>query len=77
MREKTILFDLCHNEMLNIDEEEFSDFKDLLKNLNLKIKKIKSENLRKSDIENVDVLVIGNPIDDYFSNQENKQHKSR
>ena len=53
MREKTILFDLCHNEMLNIDEEEFSDFKDLLKNLNLKIKKIKSENLRKSDIENI------------------------
>ena len=72
MLEKTILFDLCHNEMLNIDEEEFSDFKTLLKKQNLKVKIIKSDNLKKSDLENVDVLVIGNPIDDYFSNQEIK-----
>lgn len=72
MLEKTILFDLCHNEMLNIDEEEYSDFKDFLKNQNLKIKVLKSNNLRKSDLDHVDILVIGNPIDDYFSNQEIK-----
>lgn len=72
MLEKIILFDLCHNEMLNIEEEEFSDFKHLLKNLGLKVKINKSENLTKPDINNIDVLVIGNPIDDYFSNQEIK-----
>ena len=70
MLEKTILFDLCHNEMLNIEEEEFSDFKNLLKNANLKVKINKSENLTKSDILNADIMVIGNPIDDYFSVQE-------
>ena len=70
MLEKTILFDLCHNEMLNIEEEEFSDFKNLLKNANLKVKINKSENLTKSGILNADIMVIGNPIDDYFSVQE-------
>ena len=72
MPEKTILFDLCHNEMLNIEEEEFSDFKNLLKNANLKVKINKSENLTKSGILNADIMVIGNPIDDYFSIQEIK-----
>jgi hypothetical protein len=70
MLEKTILFDLCHNEMLNIEEEEFTNFKNLLKNLNLKVKINKSENLTKPDIQNIDIIVIGNPIDDYFSVQE-------
>jgi hypothetical protein len=70
MLEKTILFDLCHNEMLNIEEEEFSDFKNLLKNLNLRYKINKSESLTKSGIQNTDIIVIGNPIDDYFSVQE-------
>ena len=72
MLEKTILFDLCHNEMLNIEEEEFSDFKNLLKKANLKVKINKSENLTKSDILDADIMVIGNPIDDYFSVQEIK-----
>ena len=72
MQEKTILFDLCHNEMLNIEEGEFSDFKNLLKKANLKVKINKSENLTKSDILDADIMVIGNPIDDYFSVQEIK-----
>ncbi len=72
MLEKTILFDLCHNEMLNIEEEEFSDFKNLLKNLNLRYKINKSESLTKLGIQNIDIIVIGNPIDDYFSVQEIK-----
>ena len=72
MIEKTLLFDLCHNEMLNIEEEEFTDFKNLLKNLNLKAKVNKFENLTKSDLQSADIVVIGNPIDDYFSIQEIK-----
>ena len=72
MLEKTILFDLCHNEMLNIEEEEFSDFKKLLQKSNMKVKTNKSDSLTKSDIQNADILVIGNPIDDYFSVQEIK-----
>ena len=71
MQRKTILFDLNHNEMLTLDDE-FSDFTKLLKNLNLKIVKNESKDLTKKLLENIDVLVLGNPIDDYFSNIEIK-----
>jgi len=71
MQRKTILFDLNHNEMLTLDDE-FSDFLKLLQNLNLKIKKNENKDLTKKILEDVDVLVLGNPIDDYFSNIEIK-----
>lgn len=57
--------------MLTLDDE-FSEFLDLLKNLNLKILKNENKDLTKKHLENVDVLVLGNPIDDYFSNIEIK-----
>lgn len=69
MLERTILFDLFHNEMLNVEEKDFSDFLNLLKRSHLKIKK-NDKNLTTKTLENVDILVIGNPIDDYFSNIE-------
>ncbi len=72
MLRKTILFDLNHNEMLDIDFSDFSDLSKLLQNLNLKIKKNENKDLTKKLLENVDVLVLGNPIDDYFSNIEIK-----
>ena len=68
---KTILFDLNHSEMLTLDDD-FSDFLKLLQNLNLKIKKNENKDLTKKVLEHVDVLVLGNPIDDYFSNIEIK-----
>ncbi len=71
MQRKTILFDLNHSEMLTLDDE-FSDFLKLLQNLNLKIKKNENKDLTKKVLEDVDVLVLGNPIDDYFSNIEIK-----
>ncbi len=71
MLRKTILFDLNHNEMLTLDDE-FSDFLKLLQNLNLNIKKNENKDLTKKNLEDVDVLVLGNPIDDYFSNIEIK-----
>ena len=72
MLERTILFDLFHNEMLDINENDFSDFLNLLKRFNLKIKKNENKNLTSKLLENVNILVIGNPIDDYFSNIEIK-----
>ncbi len=68
----TILFDLSHNEMLNIEEDEFSGFLDLLHSLGLKVKRNESRNLIKKVFQNIDILVIGNPIDDYFSSIEIK-----
>jgi hypothetical protein len=58
--------------MLTLEPIEFSEFVKLLKNLNLKIIKNESKDLTKKILENVDVLVLGNPIDDYFSNIEIK-----
>ncbi|MFX1496145.1 MAG: hypothetical protein ACFFBH_01325 [Promethearchaeota archaeon] len=72
MLERTILFDLFHNEMLNIEDKDFSNFLNLLKQFNLKIKKNDTKSLTIKALENIDILVIGNPIDDYFSNIEIK-----
>lgn len=66
----TILFDLSHNEMLNLCEKEFSDFLSLLEMLNLKIIKNESNEISKGILKNIDILVIGNPINDFFSNIE-------
>ncbi len=72
MLKKTVLIDLAHNEMLNIDEEEFKEFLDLLKRLDLKVKKNESGQISKEILENIDLLIIGNPIDDFFSSLEIK-----
>ncbi|MFX0027764.1 MAG: hypothetical protein ACFE8B_01020 [Candidatus Hermodarchaeota archaeon] len=72
MLKKTILFDIAHNEMLNIEDKEFSDFANLLKRLDLTIQKNEKKHLTKEIIRDIDLLVIGNPIDDFFSTQEIK-----
>lgn len=72
MLKKTILIDLTHNEMLNIEDEEFKDFLNFLKRLDIKIKKNENERITKEALENVDLLIIGNPIDDFFSSLEIK-----
>jgi len=69
---KSVLIDLTHNEMLNIDEEEFKEFLNLLKRLVLKIKKNENEKITKEILENVDLLILGNPINDFFSSIEIK-----
>lgn len=69
---KTVLIDLAHNEMLNIDDEEFNEFLNLLKRLDLKIKKNESGHITKEILENIDLLILGNPIDDFFSSLEIK-----
>jgi len=70
LKKATILFDLVHNEILNVDEKDFSQFLALLERLSVKIKKNETKDLTAKILNNVDILVIGNPVDDYFSNLE-------
>ena len=72
MPKKTVLFDLSHNEMLNINEEEFSEFLNLLDSLNLRIKTNENKNLTEKLLQNIEILIIGNPIDEFFSSIEIK-----
>ncbi|MFX0188756.1 MAG: hypothetical protein ACFE8A_13580 [Candidatus Hodarchaeota archaeon] len=69
-KKAAILFDLAHAEMLNIEDNDFSEFSKLLKSIGLKVIKNDNKNLTSSELQNTDILVIGNPIDDYFSNIE-------
>jgi hypothetical protein len=68
----TVLIDLAHNEMLNIDDEDFSEFHNLLRHLQFRIKKNENDSLTSEDLKKTDILVLGNPINDYFSNIEIK-----
>jgi len=68
----TILFDTSHNEMLDINEPNFSEFLDLLHTLGLKIKKNENMDLTIEVLQNTDILIIGNPIENYFSSIEIK-----
>jgi hypothetical protein len=56
--------------MLNTDDKEFTEFQDLLKKLDLKIKKNENGHITRDILENIDLLIIGNPIDDFFSSLE-------
>ncbi len=66
----TILFDLSHNEMLNLSENEFSEFSNLLENLSFKIILNEKSEINKDLLEKINILVIGNPINEFFSNNE-------
>jgi hypothetical protein len=72
MPKKTALIDLSHNEMLNIYDEEFSEFLQLLKSLNLKVRTNENKNITEKQLQEIDILIIGNPIDNYFSSIEIK-----
>ena len=72
LKNSTILFDLSHGEMLNVQESDYSEFLSLLKSLNLTIKKNQNKSLTQKILNDIDTLVIGNPINNYFSNTEIK-----
>jgi len=72
LKKTNILFDLSHNEMLHIEEEEFSEFFSLLQRLNINTKKNENRDLSQELLQDIDILIIGTPIDDYFSNIEIK-----
>ncbi|MHA2397635.1 MAG: DUF4350 domain-containing protein [Promethearchaeota archaeon] len=69
---KLILFDNTHNEMLNVREKEFSKFQTLLRRMDLNLKSIEGDGLEAQHIRNADLLIIGNPIDNFFSSVEVK-----
>ncbi|TXT62171.1 MAG: hypothetical protein BAJALOKI3v1_660030 [Promethearchaeota archaeon] len=69
-KKKKILFDLAHNEMLNFSEAEYSEFLSLLDTLNQDLVKNESSDITKKVLREIDVLVIGNPINDFFSTKE-------
>ncbi|MHA1986477.1 MAG: Gldg family protein [Promethearchaeota archaeon] len=72
MQKKTILFDTTHNEMLNIEDKEFTEFLNLLNRIDVIVKKSEKAQLKKEMLKEIDLLVIGNPIDDFFSSVEVK-----
>lgn len=72
LKNKTILFDLAHKEMLNIEENEFSGFLSVLQRVNITILNNENKDLTGDLLNNVDILFIGNPINDFFSNVEIK-----
>ena len=69
---KTILFDNTHNEMMNFEDSEFSEFLNLLHRLGTNVRKNENERLKQEMLRKVDLLIIGNPIDDLFSSIEIK-----
>ncbi len=73
LKKKTMLFDLIHNEMLDIYDDEYSEFLSLLQRLSVTIRKTESDDLIKEILNNnIDILIIGNPINNYFSTIEIK-----
>ncbi len=72
LKKATMLFDLVHNEMLNLDEPDYSGFLSLLQREGIKIKKNEDKDLSNKLLNAVDIVVLGNPINDYLSNIEIK-----
>ena len=73
MQKRTVLFDTTHNEMLNVEDKEFTEFLNLLNRMDVIVKKSENEKLKSEILKETDLLVIGNPIDDFFSSIEIKQ----
>ncbi len=69
---KTILFDSTHNEMMNFEDSEFSEFLNLLHRMDFNVKKNENDSLKPEELRKVDLLIIGNPIDDLFSSMDIK-----
>ncbi|MFX1275627.1 MAG: hypothetical protein ACFFAT_11350 [Promethearchaeota archaeon] len=70
LKQSKILFDNAHNEMLNINDDDFSEFKNLIQRLGFTIVDQTYDVINKDVLNNLDVFVIGNPISSYFSNVE-------
>jgi hypothetical protein len=69
-KKSTILFDLSHGEMFDFEESEYHDFLSLLKSIGLNVKENRNKSLSNKILNNIDILIIGNPIEEYFSNIE-------
>ena len=72
MRKNNVLIDANHNEMLNIEDKDFSSFLDLLNRIDVNVRKNENDQLKLEILKETDLLLIGNPIDDFFSSIEVK-----
>jgi len=72
MRKSNVLIDANHNEMLNIEDKDYSYFIDLLNRIDINVRKNENDQLKSDILKDIDLLLIGNPIDDFFSSIEVK-----
>ena len=65
-----ILFDYAHNEMINLEDIEYLPFRNLLKSMECAIGFNHESRITQDILQNIDVLVIGCPVESYFVSQE-------
>ena len=72
LKKSTLLIDLKHNEMLDFEEGEFSEFHKILQSQSLNIEINEDSDLSSELLNKADMLIIANPINEYFSTLEVK-----
>jgi hypothetical protein len=65
-----ILFDYAHGEILNLEDSEYKPLKNLLKSMECVILGNEENRISAEMLHNIDVLVIGSPVESYFVSQE-------
>ena len=65
-----ILFDYAHGEILNLEDSEYKTLKNLLKSMECVILTNDENRISAEMLHNIDVLVIGTPVESYFVSQE-------
>lgn len=65
-----VLFDYAHNEIVNLEDNEYLPFRNLLKSMECAIGFNHDSRITQEVLQNVDVLVIGCPVESYFVSQE-------
>ena len=65
-----ILLDYAHNEIVNLEDSEYRPFRKLLKSMECVIFTNEEKRITQELLHNVDVLIIGCPVESYFVSQE-------
>ncbi|HMF30523.1 MAG TPA: DUF4350 domain-containing protein [Candidatus Lokiarchaeia archaeon] len=69
-RKSRIVFDLVHENLIDINEPDYSKLKKLLKKLNFEVTVLSRGPIHADTLENVDLLVIGCPVDELILKEE-------
>lgn len=65
-----ILFDYAHGEILNLEDSEYKPLKELLKSMECVILTNDEKRISAEILHNIDVLVIGTPVESYLISSE-------
>jgi len=65
-----ILFDYAHGEMLNLEDSEYKSFRELLKSMECVISSNDTDRISPELLQNIDVLVLGCPVESYLISSE-------